>query len=274
MDDFAFVRRAKWLTEQSRQSEPPANTIGTSIAGTKAGRTTLPTISPEKAAELAKLKRERDKADDEQLRQINSPEHRFRCIVGRAYADCRLTNFRIADEHGQTIQCALKVLNRLKGIADHIDEALKAMRQVVLYGKPGVGKDHLIAGLLWEFLKAGHSVHWANGERFAALVRDQLDYQNKVPDRVWLKQWIDPAVLVLSDPDGEATKMHDSVKQRLYDVVDARIREGKPTWITINGDNEDHISERLGARIYDRLRQSAWVLHCDWQSGRKPRGVE
>lgn len=230
--------------------------------------------TPEQIVAFREEKAKRDRADREQLATINSPEHRFRNAVGKAYADCRFSNFRITDKHGQTIQSALRVVTRLKGVADHIGEAVKAMRQIVLYGKPGVGKDHLIAALLWEAQQAGHSIKWANGERFAALVRDQLDYQSKIPDRVWLRQWIEPAVLSLSDPDGEASKIPDPVKQRLYDVVDARIREGRPTWITINGDNESHIESRLGARIYDRLRQNAWVLHCDWESGRRPRGEE
>lgn len=271
MDDFTFIRRAKELTDRARKSEIAPKTLGASIVGLKPVRTIKTTMTPE---ELVNAKLERDRADEEQLRQINSPEHRFRCVVGKAYADCRLSNFRFSDDHGQTIHCALNVLNRLKGIAEHIHDAMKSMRQVVLFGKPGVGKDHLIAGLLWEVMRAGYSIHWANGERFAALVRDQLDFDTRLPERVWLKQWVDPAVMALSDPDGEATRVPDPVKQRLYDVVDARIREGRPTWITINGDTEDDIRRRLGARIYDRLRQSAWVLHCDWQSGRKPRGVE
>ena len=48
---------------------------------------------------------------------------------------------------------------------------------------------------------------------------------------------------------------------------------GKPTWITINGDSEQYIENRLGSRIYDRLRQNAWVIHCDWASRRKPRAI-
>lgn len=228
--------------------------------------------TPEQIARFQSEKSKRDQSDQEQLAAINSPEHRFRNVVGKAYADCRFSNFRITDKHGQTIQSALRVVTRLKGVAEHIGDAVKAMRQIVLYGKPGVGKDHLIAALLWESQQAGHSIKWANGERFAALVRDQQDFNSRQPDRVWRKQWVDPDILTLSDPDGEASRLPDAVKQALYDVVDARVREGRPTWITINGDNESHIESRLGARIYDRLRQNAWVLHCDWESGRRPRG--
>jgi DNA replication protein DnaC len=271
MDDFAFIRRSKELTERAKQSETPAKTLGASIAGIRQPRTIKTTLTPE---QLAQAKLERDAAELAWVRSFNDPMHRFRNVVGKAYAECRFSNFRTTDKHGQAIQSALRVVNRLKGVAEHIGEAVKAMRQIVLYGKPGVGKDHLIAALLWEAQQAGCSIKWANGERFAALVRDQLDYQSKIPDRVWLRQWIEPAVLALSDPDGEASKIPDPVKQRLYDVVDARIREGRPTWITINGDNESHIESRIGARIHDRLRQNAWVLHCDWESGRRPRGGE
>lgn len=263
------------MTGLSSGDQEPVNAKPDAFSGVlRSRKISVREWTPEQIARFQDEKAKRDQADREQLLAINSPEHRFRNVVGKAYAECRFSNFRTTDKHGQTIQSALRVVTRLKGVAEHIDEAVKAMRQIVLYGKPGVGKDHLIAALLWEAQQAGHSIKWASGERFAALVRDQQDYHTRDTDRVWRKQWVDPDILTLSDPDGEASRLPDAVKQSLYDVVDARVREGRPTWITINGDNETHIESRLGARIYDRLRQNAWVLHCDWESGRRPRGGE
>ncbi|MFO1006972.1 MAG: ATP-binding protein [Planctomycetaceae bacterium] len=223
--------------------------------------------------QLAEANRKRLAALDAEMHFASTPEGRFASVVGKAYARLRLSNFQTTDLNGVTIPRAVEVLRVLQGMADHISDAIKANRQLVLYGRPGAGKDHLVAGLLWEAQQAGHSIKWLNGERFAALVRDQQDFNNHQSVTELIRQWVTPAVLVISDPDGEATKIPDSVKQRLYDVIDARIRQGKPVWVTINGNSEQDISNRLGARIYDRLRQGAWILHCDWASRRTPRGT-
>lgn len=227
-------------------------------------------MSPE---QLVEENRKRLARVDAEMNAPSTPEGRFAGVVGTAYAGCRLSNFKTTDFNGVTIPKAVEVLHVFQGIADHIDDAIAASRQLVLFGRPGAGKDHLIAGLLWECHQARYSIKWTNGERFAGLVHDQRDFNNHQSVAELIRPWITPDVLALSDPDGEATKISDPVKQRLYDVIDARIRQGKPTWITINGDTEQDIENRLGARIYDRLRQGAWVLHCDWASRRKPRGI-
>lgn len=223
--------------------------------------------------QLAEENRLRVAKEDAAMYSPCTPEGHFAGRVGRAYAPCRLSNYETTDFNGVTIPKAVEVLRVIQGIADHLPDAIAANRQLVLFGRPGAGKDHLIAGLLWECHQARYSIKWTNGERFAARVQDQLDYTRKKSDAEFLRDWTEPAVLAMSDPDGEATRIPDPVKQRLYDVIDARIRLGKPTWITINGDSEQDIENRLGARIYDRLRQGAWVIHCDWASRRKPRGI-
>lgn len=232
-------------------------------------------LTPEQLAEFAKRDAEKD-AEWESLRNP-SREKRFGAIVGTAYAECRLENYRtVGDERviWTTVETARaeKILDQLRAVAQDIRRAVDHGRQIVWYGKPGVGKDHLAAAMMWSAFRSGLSVKWINGAKFALLVRDQLNFDSQQPAGVWLRQWTSPDVLTISDPDGEHGKISGDVREHLYNVVDHRSRDRKPTWITINGTSENDLANRLGPRIWDRLRQSAWILHCNWPSGRKPRG--
>lgn len=217
---------------------------------------------------------------DREWNDLRNPsyEKRFAGIVGSAYAECRLDNYRTTGDE-RVVWSAMetakadRIIEQLAAVGKDIRNAVENYgRGIVWYGKPGVGKDHLAAAMMWHAFRAGLSVKWINGTKFGLFVRDQLNFDTQQPAGLWLRQWTAPAVLTISDPDGESNKFSGDVREQLYNVIDARIRDRKPTWITINGSSESDLSSRLGLRIWDRLRQSAWLLHCNWPSGRKPRG--
>jgi DNA replication protein DnaC len=214
---------------------------------------------------------------DQRLQEIRhpSPEVRFRGIVGDHYAACRLGTFRIGADWSETEkQQATKILGRLQGVADHIEEAVKVGRRLVLHGEPGVGKDHLACGVLWAAVVKGMTCKIVNGSDFAESVMTQADFGFRVSDRDWAERYVNPDVLVLSDPDGKRTNgPNDAVREKLYLVADQRYRRGKPTWVTINGSSPDKFIQRLGAAAWSRFEHEAWVLHCNWPSSRTPRGV-
>lgn len=229
-------------------------------------------------AEMIAQREEECRLEWEQLCKP-SMETRFRSVVGSSYASCRLETFRIGgtdDNQWSQPECELarRIVSQLGEVARTIRRAVKDYgRGVVWYGKPGVGKDHLAAAMMWAAFRSGLSVRWINGTRFGLHVRDQLNFDSQQPAGIWLRQWTSPEVLTISDPDGEQGQVSGDIRDQLYNVVDARIRDGKPTWITINGASEKELSNRLGSRVWDRLRSSAWLLHCNWPSGRKPRGL-
>lgn len=225
--------------------------------------------------EIEQQLRDRDREIERQLDAIRNPpiEQRFARIVGAAYAGCRLDNFVIGLAWTEKQrQQAESVLKRLRSCLKDLEAGIRLGRGIVLCGPPGVGKDHLLAGLLWEALTRNCAIAWTNGAKFSASALDQFS-EHRVPERQWLERWVEPSVLAISDPDGTREDgLTGHVKQQLYNVLDARIREGKSTWITINGTSPKVWAERLDPRNWDRLAKDAWILHCDWPSGRKPRG--
>lgn len=266
----------EWTREKTGKRLPKRK-AGLSLAQLAQLAELAPPLTPELESRIASRQAEMER----EMRDLTnpSPEKRFAGIVGHAYASCRLTNYRTTGDElviwtPQESARAMKIVEQMAAVAKDIRRAVKDHgRQFVLYGKPGVGKDHLAAALMWSAFSAGLSVKWINGAKFALLVRDQLNFDSQQPAGVWLRQWTTPDVLTISDPDGEHGKINGDVREHLYNVIDHRSRDRKPTWITINGTSEQDLSNRLGPRIWDRLRQSAWILNCNWPSGRKPRGT-
>jgi DNA replication protein DnaC len=62
----------------------------------------------------------------------------------------------------------------------------------------------------------------------------------------------------------------DAELTQLFDVVDARYQLRRPT-VVISNLNGTLVREAIGDRLYDRLREGATVLPCDWGSYRTPR---
>jgi hypothetical protein len=57
----------------------------------------------------------------------------------------------------------------------------------------------------------------------------------------------------------------------LFRAIDARYRDYRPTWVTINVGGGDEAEDRMGMQLVDRLRDRAVSIHCNWPSHRKPR---
>jgi hypothetical protein len=55
----------------------------------------------------------------------------------------------------------------------------------------------------------------------------------------------------------------------LFRVVDARYRQCKPTWITVNAVGRTELDRRMGAQTADRITDGAVALFCNWPSYRK-----
>lgn len=279
--------RAAQLTAQARFSAdrqkldddlslPFAATTEQRIArGRRLAAYKLPDVvetSEEMAAKLA----ERERAIAAEIEALRNPpiEQRFARLVGKAYSGCRLDNFQIApDWPMEAREQAGKVLGCLKAVSGSIRDAVAHCRGLVLYGDPGVGKDHLIVGVMWSAMQADMRCKYTNGGKFAALAMDQFG-DARQPERIWLEEWTKPDILTISDPDGNRQSgLTDHVRDTLQKVVDARCGLGKPTWITINGHDPGTFAARLSERTWDRLLHKAWLLHCSWPGSRRPRGV-
>lgn len=186
--------------------------------------------------------------------------------LGFRYAACTLENYQVYDPAQRP------VLERLRAFAERMPEHLEQGGGLLLLGKPGTGKDHLLSALL-KVAVAMHlfSVEWWDGgvlfdEVYYAIKSDSEDRLKK-----FLRELEAPHILAISDPQPPKGDLSDSQVRRIRDVIDRRYRRGVSTWITTNLDSRQNAEGLLTAPVLDRIREMSGQVYCDWPTYREKR---
>jgi len=205
------------------------------------------------------------KADGDKRAEVARKREAWRSLVlsvGRRYEACRLETFEVGNEEQRAI------LASLRAYADNVDRHVKAGDNIVLFGPPGTGKDHLAIGVAYVAIGRGFSVAWFDGQSLYQEFRDNIGGDR--PERDIIARATRPDILLLSDPVPPRGELTDYQATILWRVVDRRYRDMRPMWITLNVASGQEASARLGAGIVDRLRDGATYGWCGWGSYRKP----
>lgn len=192
---------------------------------------------------------------------ISSAKRKFQNLVGERYLSCRFENFECRS------QAMRDVRDACKAIADDVKLELYAGRSVVLAGPVGTGKDHLMAAMLREVVRAGRSCERINGTDLAGQCRDLIG--GHATESEFLQRWATVDLLALSDPEGNREKATEYYADWLYRIVDYRYRLRKSIWITINASTGKEIADRVGERTWDRIQHNATIIRTNWKTHRK-----
>jgi DNA replication protein DnaC len=199
----------------------------------------------------------------------------FASIAGRCESDLarqlgaryspesvRLKNFHVYDSSGRQ-GAALAQMQRF--LAD-MEAVIRETRGLVLYGSVGTGKDHFLAAALYYVASAGITAGWASGQDIYLRIRDSMD--SRELERKILRPFIDPFVLGISDPVSPGGALGNFDARVLAGLLDKRYRAMRPTWLTMNADNEVDAKAKLTPLIWDRFRHGAEIIPCFWPSFR------
>ncbi len=181
--------------------------------------------------------------------------------IGERYKACRLDNFDVSTDSQGGVIASLR-----RFVAD-LDTNLKEGRGIVLYGPPGVGKDHLLVGMAHKVVTAGRTVKWINGMDLFAERRDSI--RRDLPERDVLKEYERPDVLVISDPVPPWGELKEGQAEFLFRLIDWRYRRLKPIFVSANFSDGDDAKARIGSQVLDRLRHDSLCLHCNWPTYRE-----
>lgn len=208
------------------------------------------------------------------VQEIADAEHRAACErawkeverqIGRRYLQCRVDNFTIQPgEFGQRQQA---VVDDLRNYGLAMETAVPAGKNLILFGPPGTGKDHLAVGLTWRACSLGFTVRWVRGCDLFSEARDGIDQQTR--ERDFVEQFTKPDVLVISDPVPVYGELTRSQALLLYQIIDRRYRDLKPVWLTLNVASGQEASQRIGEQTMDRLSDGGMVIACEWPSYRR-----
>ncbi len=126
---------------------------------------------------------------------------------------------------------------------------------LLLQGEPGRGKSHLMAAFVNKWAEMGIPVAFQNVSDLMEMLRRGFD-DGSYQDRIRILTSTEVKILVLDDLGAEQPK--DWVKEKLYQIIDARLRNQMPIFVTTNCTKRE-LSDNLHPRVTSRL-----VEACKW----------
>lgn len=270
MDETSIRARLHELDQQlaAEQFKSRPSVFGTPLLAVATKRQEWEQANPELATKFNALMAEHD-AESERLRQIcrdKADEDRRVAMlqsVGMGAREIALL------EKPRATEALLKAREWLGSDLDFL----------LLCGGPGAGKTIAAANVVADFLdteaRSSSGFHLLDSRRRptgAKVVRAAEGQRLGLFDedsRAAVEQMRRVALLVLDDMGTEM--LTDVWRQQLDDVIDARYSDKLRTVVTTNLTPEA-FKERYGARIADRIRQTAMVVQLGGESMRK-RGV-
>lgn len=159
------------------------------------------------------------------------------------------------------------MLERLRAFCAGVKAETDRGHGLLFFGPAGTGKDHLMASALRHAAAAQITARWVSGVDLYTTWRD--DIGNEVDEHKAMKAWLKPTVLAISDPQPPKDALTAGQASKLYDLLDKRYRDGKPTWATINAKDANDAGLKLTVPVVDRFKDGAHALACNWPSHRK-----
>ena len=121
---------------------------------------------------------------------------------------------------------------------------------LVLCGRAGIGKSHLLEAACWEALNIGHSARYEMSSRIMDNLRSVYS-SNSDETMAWWMNWYSRQWLLAIDDLGLENGT-DFVQERLTLIVEDRIQKRMRTIISTNL-TKPEVEDRYGARLASRL---------------------
>lgn len=189
-------------------------------------------------------------------------ESRQRKLLGSAAIPERFIGKGFDNFHADT-DAKRAALTILRDYAENFDRNAQTGQGLILSGKPGTGKSHLAGAVLQS--QISRDVLYATCLDVIRMVRETWRKDSDRSERQVLAYLGGLDLLVIDEmgvqygTDGEQTV--------LFDVLDRRYRDVKPTILLTNQDAAG-LKAYLGERTFDRIRETCRLVPFDWESYR------
>lgn len=177
--------------------------------------------------------------------------------IPERFSRCTFDNF-IADTDGKR-----HALTVMRDYAERFDEHLKTGASLVLSGKPGTGKSHLAGAVLHQL--CDRDVRYITCMDMIRAVRDTWRKDSERSE-TQLLEYLESLDLLAIDELGMQYGT-DGEQTIIFDVLDRRYREMHPVILITNQDRAG-LTQFVGERVFDRLRETARWVAFDWESYR------
>ena len=189
--------------------------------------------------------------------------------VGARYRLCSFDNYAVSEESTTERRPSQRdVYRAVLDFAERIEERMLTGGGLLLWGRPGTGKDHLLcACMYWAILKHGWWTRWIDGLTLYQRARDMIGQPGSEED--FLRQFTDPTILAISDPVPPKGDTSPYATELVQKICDRRYRDCKSTWATMNVVDGADAAARMASSIIDRMKDKSLCLECNWPSFRK-----
>lgn len=141
---------------------------------------------------------------------------------------------------------------RTRGAWRGLQSYVLNQKGVFVYGETcGIGKTHLMAALAKKLLKQGNDIIWVNCTTFLYGLRQSFEKENR-SRYLSIQKLVDAPLLFIDDLGIECEGPW--VTQTIYQILNERYEDEKPTFITSNfrlDEIEDSLGQPIASRIAD-----------------------
>lgn len=188
-------------------------------------------------------------------------------LMDNKFRDCNLQNFEV-DEFNKTY------FNLAKNYIDNFQEIKDKNMGMLLYGDPGKGKTYIAFCIANELINQMTPVIAISS--IGLLNKIKLTYKkygNEGESEI-INSLKNASLLILDDLGAESGT--GWAKEKIYEVIDSRYRDGKPIIITTNL-TTSQLKNRLASddgvyRTYDRIVEMCTQIEVKGKSRRKEAG--
>lgn len=139
-----------------------------------------------------------------------------------------------------------------------------------IYGRPGNGKSHLAAALVNRVIQRGYTAVFIEVPDLFARIKATYDGEGS-EDKI-MRSLASCDLLVLDDAGAE--KPTEWVREKFYQIINARYKDRKPMVITTNTPDMAGLEDIIGFRAYDRVLEMCAPLKNNGESYRRNIAVQ
>lgn len=214
------------------------------------------------ACASAKVDAERAEAAEQarQRRAAQIEEAMGAAAIPKRFLDRSFDNFS-ADSASKAAALAVS-----REYVDSFPSNLARGLGLIFLGLPGTGKSHLAASIMRPLVEQGYACQYTTCMGVIRAVRETWRRESSTSEKGVLAQLGSGIDLLVIDEVGVQYGT-EAEQHILFDVMDRRYREMRPTILLSNQDKAG-FRACVGDRIYDRLTETSRLVIFDWPSHR------
>lgn len=209
------------------------------------------------------LAMEKERMEQEAYRETMQQTQRLRSasMMASKFRDNTFKTFKVTKENQKIFIYAQKYVEKFRD--------MEAKQQgLLLYGSVGTGKSFTAACIANALLDRQVSVV------MTSFVKILEDIQGSEDESRYMTVLNAPRLLIIDDLGAERNT--DYAQEKVYNVIDSRIRSGKPMILTTNLTLDQMMESQdiRYQRIYDRIFEVCYPLEMSWRSFRRAEAAQ